>query len=258
MRLSISMPGRNPVMSMSEDKDGLKRVQCSRSPQSVGYPAVRSPLKIRSVPLLTLLLLGPASAVGQNQDANLQIFFMGGPYSYGNLIISPQSSPIPKQWRPHIGVGTLWVPRGWNWGALVDLTTSTREFHWKWDLGTHAAGPNDNFSRVRRFSLVPSVVRLWRRETFSLYAGVGLGIEQDREQNRFRDIVSRDEAGQPIVADEFTETNIKGSQGVLVFRGGILIALTPRIGARFGYSYLRRYADHDPAQGIEVGIGYRF
>ena len=258
MRISILMPNRNPGMSMSEDKDGSRLVRCSRSPQAVGYPAVRSPLKIRIVLSLALSVLGLTPAVGQEQDATLQVFFMGGPYSYGNLVISPQTTSIPEQWRPHIGVGALWVPRGRNWGALVDLTTSTRSFHWKWDGDTHGAGPNDNFSRVRRISLVPSVVRLWRRETFSIYAGAGLGIEQDRERNRLRNIVSRDETGQPILADEFTESNIKGSHGVLAFRGGILVSLNARIGVRFGYSYLRRYFDHDPAQGIEVGIGYRF
>ena len=258
MRISILMPGRNPDMSMSEDKDGSRLVRCSRSPQAVGYPAVRSPLKIRIVLSLALSVLGLTPAVGQEQDATLQVFFMGGPYSYGNLVISPQTTSIPEQWRPHIGLGALWVPPRRSWGALVDLTTSTRSFHWKWDGDTHGAGPNDNFSRVRRISLVPSVVRLWRRETVSIYAGAGLGIEQDRERNRLRNIVSRDETGQPILADEFTESNIKGLHGVLVFRGGILVALTARIGARFGYSYLRRYFDHDPAQGIEVGIGYRF
>ena len=230
-------------------------------------PDSKRPLAFRRIAVLrpfrallpvSLFLTVASVSAAQQRDTAIEVFVVGGPYAYGNLVLSPQSSPTSPQWRPHVGGGVL-VPLGRNWGTLIDLTTSVVELNWKWDYGIDGAGPDDNFSQVRRLSLVPSVVRLWRMEAFSMYAGVGLGVEHDRERNRFRDIVARSETtGEPLLADEFTETSVQKTQPALALRGGVIVSLSPRIVARFGYSYLGRYTDVGGSQGFEAGIGYRF
>ena len=215
---------------------------------------------ISTVVLMTLvnsMFLAVASlSAAQQRDPAIEVFVVGGPYAYGNLVLSPQSSPISPQWQPHVGGGVL-VPLGKNWGALIDLTASAIELSWKWD-GRIGVGSDEIFSQVRRLSLVPSAVRLWRMDKFSMYAGGGLGFEHDRERNRFRRIVARSETGQPLLADEFTETRVQGTQLSLTFRGGVIVSLSPRFVARFGYTYLRRDFDVGASQGFETGIGYRF
>jgi len=77
------------------------------------------------------------------------------------MLLSPQSFSLPPQWRPQVGAGVL-APLGRRWGLLFDLTASSVADYWKWD-GAPGAGPADNFARLRRISLFPSLVRLWRR-----------------------------------------------------------------------------------------------
>jgi opacity protein-like surface antigen len=200
-------------------------------------------------------LFAVESSAGQQEPA-VEVFAIGGGYVHGNLLLSPQQSSIAPQWKPQVGGGVL-APLGRRWGALFDVTTSAVEAHWKWD-GLPGAGAGDNFSRVRRVSLIPSLVRLWRRERFSIYAGAGGGIEHDRERNLFRRIVARDERGQPVLAGEFETTHVNKTHGALALRAGAIVGLGRRIVLRAGYSYLRFYADEPGSTGLEVGAGYRF
>lgn len=193
----------------------------------------------------------------QQRKPAIEVFGLVGGYVHGNMLLSPQSFSLPPQWRPQLGGGLL-APLGGKWGILFDATASVVEDYWKWD-GHPGAGPGDNSSRLFRVSLLPSVVRLWRRDRFSVYVGGGPGFEHDRETNRFRRIVARDERGQPVVAQEFTQTRVSYTRPALCgFRAGSIVNLSPRVVLRSGYSYLRRYADERPSQGLEAGIGYRF
>ena len=219
-------------------------------------PENRVLLPFRAFLLVSLFLVVAPVCVAQQREAAIEVFVVGGPYAYGNLVLSPQSTSISPQWRPHVGGGVL-VPWGKNWGALIDLTTSAVEVSWKWD-GRIGVGPDEVFSQVRRLSLVPSVVRLWRMETLSIYAGGGLGVEHDRERNRLRRIVARSETGEPLLADEFTTTRGQKTHLALAFRVGAIVSLSSRFVARFGYSYLRTHMDVGATQGFETGIGWRF
>ena len=210
----------------------------------------------RALPLAAFFLAVSSQSLAQQRDTAIEVFVIGGPYAYGNLVVSTQSTTISPQWTSHVGGGVL-VPWGKNWGALIDLTTSAVEVSWKWD-GRIGVGPDEIFNQVRRLSLVPSVVRLWRMGKVSIYAGGGLGVEHDRERNRFRPIVTRSETGQPLLADEFTETRVRKTRGALAFRGGVIVSLSPRFVARLGCSYLTSSADVGGSQGFETGIGYRF
>ncbi len=202
------------------------------------------------------LLAAASGLAGQQTEPAVEVFVLSGGYTHGNLLPSVQSQSTSSQLRPQVGAGIL-APLGRNWGALVDVTTSTDEGNWKWD-GQPGAGPSDNFSHVRRVSFVPSIVRLWRREHFSIYIGGGVGFEHDRQASRFRRIVSRDDQGRPILADEFTDHRDSETLASPAFRTGVIGSLSQKLVARFGYSYLRHYTDERGSHSLEVGIGYRF
>jgi len=97
-------------------------------------------------------------------------------------------------------------------------------------------------------------VRLWRRSRFSTYRGGGVGFEHDRQASRFRPILARDDAGQPVLGSEFTAASSTKAQRSLALRAGIIISLSDRVVARSGNSYLRRYADERGSKGVEAGI----
>ena len=141
--------------------------------------------------------------------------------------------------------------------TVFDVTTSAVETFWKPD-GLPGAGPNDNFTHERRVVLTPSLVRFWRRERFSLYAGGGVGFEHERERTRLRPIIARDENGQPILTDEFQETSSRLTQATLLLRGGTIVSLTRHAVLRVELSRLPRYIDEKASRGVTVGFGYRF
>jgi opacity protein-like surface antigen len=219
------------------------------------------PIELLRRPLVArfsaIALLATASGLaGQQTEPAIEVFVLTGGYVHGNLLLSPQSLSTSSQWRPQLGGGVL-LPLGRNWGALFDVTTSALETNWKWD-GQAGAGPLDNFTHVRRVSLVPSIVRLWRRNRFSIYTGGGVGFEHDRQASRFRPILARDDRGQPILANEFTDHRANKTLASPAFRAGVIGSLTRRLVARFGYSYLRHYTDERGSHELELGIGYRF
>jgi opacity protein-like surface antigen len=205
---------------------------------------------------VTAVWISAFSAGAAGPRPAIEVFLLAGGYAHGNLLLSPQALSTGSQWRPQAGGGAL-LPLGSKWGVLFDATTSAIETHWKWD-GAPGAGPGDNFTRVRRVVLVPSVVRLWRRSRFTVYAGGGPGFEHDREATRFRAIVGRGQNGEALLAPEFTDHRFHKTGTSLALQAGVIVRLTGRWAVRSGYSYLRRYADERPSQGVAGAIGYRF
>ena len=142
---------------------------------------------------------------------------------------------------------------GRNWGALLDVTTSAVEGRWN-PPGTPAGGSEVNFSRERRVALMPSFVRLWRRDRFTIYAGGGVGFEHERQKSRVRPVIGRDPEGAPILAAEFQDLRDSRTDAMLVLRLGTLVSLTPRVVLRAGFSLMPRYVD-EKASKIELKNG---
>jgi opacity protein-like surface antigen len=208
-------------------------------------------MKLAQCALLASLFA--ATGASQQTQPRIEVFVLTGVYMQGNQVFAPQSFALGRQWKPQFGGGVL-APLGRKWAAVFDATTNTAEGRWAWD-GT---GPAENFARVRRIVLTPSVLRMWRRERFSIFAGGGLGIEHDLERSRYRPIVARDENGRPVLAPDFQERDSTHTGRGLLLRAGTIGNVTPRFVVRAGYLYLRRYADERPSHGLEFGIGYRF
>jgi opacity protein-like surface antigen len=247
------MPARLDVDHITGRGDGIGPVSqtlCSCYP----FVVMNLPGALRSAATALLVFAGAGGA--QQREPAIEVFGLAGGYAHGNLLLAPQSNSLSPQWRPQLGGGVL-APLARNWGALFDATTSVVEANWKWD-GLPGAGPEDNFARVRRVILVPSVVRLWRRDRFSIYAGAGVGFEHDRERTLFRPIVARDEKGQPVLGPQSTENRVNKTLASPALRVGVIVSLSRRLVLRSGYSYVRHYTDERGSRGLEAGIGYRF
>lgn len=160
-----------------------------------------------------------------------------------------------QQSQPAVEVFAL--PLGRSWGALADVTTSVAESYWKPDGGP-GAGPNDNFTRERRIALIPSIVRLWRTDQFSIYGGGGVGFEHRRQRTHFRPIIARGELGEPILVDEFQDVTPSSTDAMLVLRAGAIVSLSRAIVFRADLSFLPRYVDEKASKSLAAGIGYRF
>jgi hypothetical protein len=197
-------------------------------------------------PLLALALI-PAAA--QQREPAFEVYALTGGYFHGNLSAA-------HEWRPQGGAGIL-APLGSRWGALFDATTSTVERWWLPDGGPGAA-PNDNQVWERRVVLTPSVVRLWRRNRFSIYAGGGPGWEHKRQRSRYRLIVARGEHGEPILADRFEERASNRTDGALLLRAGAILSVSRRVVLRTDFAVLPRYVDEKASKSLSVGVGYRF
>ena len=185
--------------------------------------------------------------------------------------------------KPEVGVGVL-LPVGPKFAVLVDATAGVprvNENQWKpgdpFDLQTvfyarnlHLFNVDEDWRMVS--TLRPSVVRTWRRDRYSIYAGVGLGLEFERNRWHYQRILQVfDEEGNAVGLesedhligkllreDTFTSGKRRYVQKSLVVRSGVLVSLTPRVVVRAGYSYLINSVG-DPLSGaIEASIGYRF
>jgi hypothetical protein len=164
---------------------------------------------------------------------------------------------VAIEWKPHVGAGAL-APLGTKWGALLDVTTSAVEGYWNPGGMPGAAGLESNSSRERRVAFTPAIVRLWRRQHFSIYAGAGIGAELARQRSRTRPVIGFDSQGNPILGGNFVVTNTSKTEAMLVLRLGTLISLSPRVVLRAGFSVFPRYADETASKSFEFGIGYRF
>jgi opacity protein-like surface antigen len=92
---------------------------------------------------------------------------------------------------------------------------------------------------------MPSLVRLWRRDRFSIYAGGGLGFEHHRQYSRLRPIIGHDANGQPVLADDFQNTSSTGIDTTLLLSAGAIVSLTQTVVVRAGYSLLPGYIDEN-------------
>ncbi len=120
----------------------------------------------------SLSFLVPALWAQQRQPS-FEVFGLTGGYFHGNRSAS-------HEWNPQVGGGVL-APLGRRWAALFDVTTSAVE-----------GNPSVDGYRVPEAALIPSVVRMWRRDRFSIYAGVGWGFEHERQHYRVRPIIGRE------------------------------------------------------------------
>ena len=90
---------------------------------------------------------------------------------------------------------------------------------------------NEDVTTQRLIAILPSVVRLWRRERFSIYIGGGLGLEHQRQLIRYRpvDVQEHPDGSNTLVrAEEFVESRDAVSIMPLIFRVGMLMSLAPQ------------------------------
>ena len=203
----------------------------------------------------------------QQRDPAVEIYGLTGAYYFG------QNPHVLKnrQWNPQVGVGGLF-PVGSKWALMIDGVTSHLEVN-EGPHNIHTDHPFSEFYRVnpgiqnndvttqRLIAILPSVVRLWRRERFSIYIGGGFGVEHQRQRIRYQPAYPQelpDGSTTLVRAEEFVESRDAVSIGSFIFSAGILISLAPRVVLRGGYSLIPGYLDSPSSQSPQVGIGYRF
>ena len=215
----------------------------------------------------TLQLCSWEPLCAQQRDPAVEIYGLTGAYYFGNR------SNVLKggEWNLQLGVGSLF-PLGSKWAVMIDGVTSHLEVN-EGPHGPYDGHPFSEFYRVnpgiqnndvttqRLISILPSIVRLWRRDRLSIYIGLGLGFEQQRQLIRYQPALQQENPdGSRILvrAEEFRESRDVVSVMPLNFRAGILMSLAPRVVVRAGYSQIVAYVDTAASRSLEVGIGYRF
>jgi len=158
-------------------------------------------------------------------------------------------------------VGIL-APLGRRWGLLWDVTGSwaARTFHRPFAAnvnGRRVHGEEQMSFRYTRLSLMPSVVRLWRRERFAVYAGAGLSYWIGWERSHYRVLAVADDEVLRRLGDghrgSYWET-----AALLALRSGVLFSLSPRAVLRMGWRHDFRPEAPRGSSAIDLGIGYRF
>ena len=201
-------------------------------------------------PALALIALLTAPLPAQQREPAVEVFAMTGSYFHGN-----QSVGV---WSPQFGAGVV-VPLGRRLAAFFDVTTSGFEIFWKQGVGpVPHGGPDDIFIDQRLVVFNPSIVGMWRRERFSLYAGGGVGFENEHERSRHPRVIGHDEGGQSILSDEIQHYNSRGTTATAVLRGGAIVSLTRRTVFRAEYSLFPKYVDEQGSRSFTVGFGIRF
>ncbi len=216
---------------------------------------------------ITLHLCGWEPLRAQQRDPAVEIYGMSGVYYFGNS----QHVLKNREWRPHFGVGALFPVRS-KWALMIDGVTS----HLEVNEGPHGPGTyhpftefyrlnpgvqNNDLTTQRLVAILPSFVRLWRRDRFSIYAGGGLGLEHQRQHIRYQQAFPQENPdGSTILVreEEFVDSRDAVSAMSMIFKAGILLNLAPRIVLRAGYSHVITYLDTPASKSLEVGIGYRF
>lgn len=208
-----------------------------------------------------------ASLCAQQRDPAVEIYGLTGGYYFGN-----QAHVLKDgEWNPQVAGGIL-VPVGRKWAVMVDGATSHLEVN-EGAHGPYTDHPFSEFYRVnpgvqnndvttqRLIAVLPSVVRMWRRDRFSFYAGGGLGLERQSQLIRYQpvDVLENlDGASVLVRSEEFVESSDTVSPTPLIVRGGVLVNLARRIVLRAGYSHVIVSFDTTGSRSLEVGIGYRF
>ena len=187
--------------------------------------------------------------------ADVEVFVTAGT-SYRGAIIKLQQTSLSRQRQSQLGAA-FHLALGEHWAGVIDVATSAFESFWKWDGGS-TQNPDDNFVRVRRVTIAPSVVRTWRIGRMSAYFGGGIAVETQAEFHRYRDLVGRVNT-RPVLADSVTER--RGHSLFLVpihIRGGVVAHAGPRLALRCDYKWGVRYFDEPTAHSLDVAVGYRF
>ena len=236
-------------------------------------PTKPAPAWRRSVSASALVLAAVAqlcsstSVRAQQRDPAVEIYGLTGGYHFGN------KSNVLKggEWNPQIAGGIL-VPVGRRWAVMIDGVTNHLEVN-EGPHGPYDDHPFSEFYRVnpgvqnndvttqRLIAVLPSVVRLWRTDRFSFYAGGGLGLERQRQFIRFQPALPQenpDGSSVLVRSEEFSESRDTVSTLPLILRAGVLVSLAPRVVLRGGYSHILAYVDTFASRSLEVGVGYRF
>ncbi len=212
-------------------------------------------------------LSSSASLGAQQRDPAIEVYGLGGGYDFGNAAETLKDG----KWSPQVAGGIL-VPVRQRWAVMFDGATS----HLKVNEGIH--GPrtihpstefyrlnpeiqNDDVTTQRLIAVLPSVVRLWRWDRFSIYAGGGLGLERQNQIIRHRPILAQenpDGTHTLVRSEEFSESRNSVVTSTLIVRAGVLVSLAPSIVLRGGYSHIVGYFDTSASRSAEIGIGYRF
>ena len=203
----------------------------------------------------------------QQRDPAVEIYGLTGTYYFGNS----QHVLKNREWKPHFGVGALFPVRS-KWALMIDGATSRLEVN----EGPHGPGTyhpftefyrlnpgvqNNDVTTQRLIAILPSFVRLWRRDRFSIYAGGGLGLEHQRQHIRYQQAFPQenpDGSTTLVREEEFVDSRDAVSAMPLIFRAGMLLNLAPRVVLRGGYSHIITYVDAPASKSLEAGIGYRF
>lgn len=237
-------------------KNSARIVAAKRLP---GWPAILA--------TIALLLLSGGPLRSQQRGPSMEVYGLTGVYHFGNR------SNLLKggEWNPQAGVGVL-LPLGSRWALLTDVVTSRLEVN-EGLHGPNSDHPYSNFYRAnpqvrnedlttqRLIAVLPSIIRLWRRDRFSFYLGGGLGWEHQRQWIRYRPVDERahpDGSSLLVRAEEFADRRDSVSATPLLVRSGLLVSLTPRLVLRGGYSHVVGYLDTPASRSFEMGIGYRF
>ena len=215
----------------------------------------------------TLQLCSWEPLCAQQRDPAVEIYGLMGTYYFGNS----QNVLKNREWKPQVGVGALF-PVGSKWALMIDGVTSRLEVN----EGPHGPYTDHSFSEFYRvnpgvqnndlttqrlIAILPSFVRLWRRDRFSIYAGGGLGLEHQRQHIRYQQAFPQenpDGSTTLVREEEFVDSRDAVSIGAVIFRAGMLMSLAPRVVLRGGYSHIITYLDTPASKSLEVGIGYRF
>ncbi|MCY4597100.1 MAG: hypothetical protein OXC19_20150 [Bryobacterales bacterium] len=212
-------------------------------------------------------LCSSLSLCAQQRDIAVEIYGLTGGYYFGNKAHVLKGG----EWNPQIAGGVL-VPFGRRWAVMIDGVTSNLEVN-EGPHGPHTYHPFSDFYQVnpgvqnndvttqRLIAVLPSVVRLWRRDRFSFYAGGGLGLERQSQFIRFQPALPQenpDGSSVLVRSEEFIELRDTVSTVPLILRAGVLVSVAPRIVLRGGYSHILGYVDEFASRSLEVGIGYRF
>lgn len=226
---------------------------------------MRNPVLFVMLAAAVLQHFGGVLLSAQQRDPAVEIYGLTGAYHFGNR------SNLLKggEWNPQAAAGFL-LPLGSRWAVLTDGITSRLEVN-EGLHGPHDDHPYSEFYRVnpdvrnedvttqRLIAVLPSIVRLWRRDRFSIYLGGGLGLEHQRQLIRYRPIREHSSgSGLLARADGFVDFRDSVSATPLLFRAGLLVSLTPRLVLRAGYSHILGYLDAPASRSLAVGIGYRF
>jgi len=214
---------------------------------------------------MALLLLSGVPLRAQQREPAVELYGLTGAYYFGNRANVLKGGKL----NPQAAVGVLF-PLGSRWAVLADGVASHLEVN-EGPHGPYDGHPYSEFYRVnsdvrnedvttqRLIAILPSIIRLWRRDRFSIYLGGGLGWEHQRQLIRYRPVREhRDGSGRLVRAEGFVDSRDSVSAVPLLFRAGMLVNLAPRTVLRGGYSHILGYLDTPASRSLEVGIGYRF